>query len=109
MGCMMSFTSPETDTDPCNLEEAIALLQVAYQEAISYDDEFSSSFSSDPSDSYGIQALSESRQNWGIYQYAKTAVESFGGHVGYVTNKDDYTTTVTVTDSAGTELLTYAL
>lgn len=105
----MSFTNPATDAGPSNLEEAIAFLWVSYQAAIYYDDEFSSTFSSDPSDSYGIQALSESRQNWGVYQYAKTLVESFGGHVGYVTDNDDYTTMVIVTDSAGTELLTYEL
>ena len=106
---MMSFTGSETNADPSNLEEAIAFLWVVYQQATYYDDEFSSSFSSDPSDSYGIQALSESRQNWGVYQYAKTVVESFGGHVGYVTDKDDYTTTVTITDPAGKALLSYKL
>lgn len=107
----MSFLEPITrdDADPSNLEEAVAFLKVAYQEAAYYDNELLSSSSTDPSDPYEIQALYEARSAWGIYQYAKTVVESFDGHVGYVTNKDSYTTTVLITDSLGTELLTYEL
>lgn len=96
-------------SEASNLEEAVAFLKVAYQEAAYFDREVSSSSATDPSDPYEIQALYEARSAWGIYQYAKTVVESFDGRVGYVTNKDDYTTTVLVTDSAGTELLTYEL
>lgn len=104
----MSLTEPATrdDAEPSNLEEAIAFLLVAHQQAVHYDREFSASFSSDPSDSYGIQALSESRSAWGIYQYAKDVVESLGGSFRYDTNLDEYTTLVVVTDPHGTDILT---
>lgn len=100
-------------SEPTNLNEAIEFLELAYQEANDYDQKFSDAFSNDPTDPnddpYVAQASSESRSAWGIYQHAKLTVESFGGHIGYVTNTNDYTSMIVITDSAGTELLTYKL
>jgi hypothetical protein len=96
-------------SEASNLEEAVAFLKVAYQEAVSYDEEFSSSFSSDPSDSYGIQALYESRSHWGVFQHAQELVKSLGGDFSYELDLANCGEVVVVRDPQGESLWTYPM